>query len=97
MQLQKVEKEVQELFNRNLKSGTDEMGFHFTYICPDIKKYPHQWLWDSCFHIIVNSHLNIDLAKAEFKTLIARQWENGFVPHMNYWEHKSSVIGVVML
>jgi len=88
-----IEKRVRDLFNRNLKKGIDKKGNSYIYICPDIKKYPHQWLWDSCFHIIVNSHLNINLAKEEFKTLLSRQWDNGFLPHMNYWEYnKYSII-----
>lgn len=83
--------QAKELMQRNLKEGEG-----YTYICPDIKRYPHQWLWDSCYHIIVNSHLDIDLAKKEFETLVKKQDSEGHISHMNYWEHKFSPIDFVV-
>ena len=68
----------------------------YTYICPDLKRYPHQWLWDSCFHIIVNSRLNLELAKLEFETLLKRQESDGFIAHMNYWKQGFSPVDKVV-
>jgi len=87
---------VQKLFQRNLIRGVTKDNEFYTYICPDLKKYPHQFLWDSCFHIIANSHLNLEIAKAEFETIFKRQQNNGFLPHMNYWKENRSIIDKVI-
>ncbi len=63
----------------------------FQYTVPSPTSYPYQWLWDSCFHAIVLSHLNIEDAKKELLALVSRQFENGMIPHMIYWE-KPTVI-----
>jgi hypothetical protein len=56
------------------------------YTVPNLQVYPHQWLWDSCFHAIVWAHLGDgDRAIAELRNVFAHQAEDGFVPHMTYW------------
>jgi len=93
-QINTLKHKIENLFKRNLQSGRSPIPPYekYTYICPDIERYPHQWLWDSCFHIIVNSKLNLQLAKAEFETLLKCQFENGLIPHMRYWTGKLSFI-----
>jgi hypothetical protein len=44
--------------------------------------YPHQWSWDSAFIAIGLSHLDIRRAANELRTLFARQWSTGKVPHI---------------
>ena len=58
----------------------------FQYTIPSPKEYPYQWLWDSCFHIIILSHFEIEDAKKELRSLLSRQFENGMIPHIIYWE-----------
>ncbi|MBI1888578.1 MAG: hypothetical protein HYS15_01445 [Candidatus Spechtbacteria bacterium] len=55
------------------------------YVCPSWPRYPHQWLWDSCFHAIALSRLELkDAAKNEIRRLFTFQQENGFIPHIQY-------------
>jgi hypothetical protein len=56
------------------------------YTVPNATVYPHQWLWDSCFHAIVWAHLGEgERALAELRNVFAHQADDGFVPHMTYW------------
>lgn len=59
---------------------------NFQYTLPSPDSYPYQWLWDSCFHAIILTHFNIEDAKKELLSLVAKQFSNGMLPHMNYWE-----------
>lgn len=63
------------LKNREIKDG-------FQYTVPSSSSYPHQWLWDSCFHAIVLSHINIEDAKKEIRSLVYGQFKNGMIPHI---------------
>ncbi len=51
---------------------------------PNRKKYPWQWLWDSCFHAIAWSCLGDARGVTELENVLALQLPNGFVPHMGY-------------
>jgi hypothetical protein len=56
------------------------------YTVPNAGVYPHQWLWDSCFHAIIWAHLGEgERALAELRNVFAHQAADGFVPHMTYW------------
>jgi glycogen debranching enzyme len=61
------------------------------YTVPSPQSYPYQWLWDSCFHAIALSHFDTEDAKAELRSLLSRQFENGMVPHMIYWEKGTAI------
>lgn len=56
-----------------------------TYTVPSPETYPYQWLWDSCFHIIVLAKLEPKAAIAELKALLSRQFADGMLPHMIFW------------
>lgn len=58
----------------------------YQYTLPSPDTYPYQWLWDSCFHAIILSHFSTGDAKAELLSLVAKQFESGMIPHMNYWQ-----------
>lgn len=58
-------------------------GHQYTVPSPDT--YPYQWLWDSCFHIIVLARLEPQAAMAELKALLSRQFADGMLPHMIFW------------
>jgi len=58
----------------------------YQYTIPSPDSYPYQWLWDSCFHAIILTHYNTEDAKKELLSLVAKQFTNGMIPHMNYWQ-----------
>lgn len=76
-----VEDEARDVLLRN-RRVTD--GHQYTV--PSPSTYPYQWLWDSCFHAIALSHFDLDAAKTELRSLLLKQFENGMLPHMIYWE-----------
>ena len=55
------------------------------FCVPNPSTYPHQWLWDSCFHALVWLALGSERALTEVEHALARQDPSGFVPHMVYW------------
>jgi hypothetical protein len=54
---------------------------------PNRRKYPWQWLWDSCFHAIAWSALGDARCRAELECLFSLQLPSGFLPHMGYHGH----------
>lgn len=83
-----VTRAVEELFLKNRRFAGE-----YQYTVPSPTSYPYQWLWDSCFHAIILSHFAIDDAKKELLSLISRQFKNGMIPHMIYWD-KPTVINL---
>ena len=51
---------------------------------PHASRYPHQWLWDSCFTAICWAALGDARAASELGTALSDQLPDGFVPHMRY-------------
>ena len=51
--------------------------------------HPYQWFWDSCFIAIMLTHFGekgIRWAKEEIRSLLAWQEDNGFIPHVIFWD-----------
>lgn len=69
-----------EVLKIYLKNREERDGFQYTL--PSSTSYPHQWLWDSCFHAIVLTHFNVEDAKKELRGLVSGQFENGMIPHI---------------
>ncbi len=65
------------------------------FAVPNPETYPHQWLWDSCFHSLVWLELDrADRAVAELASALgAQDPETGFVPHMTYWSNPDASEG----
>lgn len=65
------------------------------YTVPNPDTYPHQWLWDSCFHALIWLELDRpDRAAAELTSALAHQDPGtGFVPHMTYWSDPAASVG----
>jgi hypothetical protein len=55
------------------------------FCVPNRATYPHQWLWDSCFHALVWIALDSGRGLTEVTSALASQDPDGFVPHMTYW------------
>ena len=48
------------------RAGTSPWeGRQYDYTCPSPRSYPFQWFWDSCFHAIALTHLDVALALDE--------------------------------
>lgn len=73
---------VHALYKANRRHTPE--GYQYTVPSPDT--YPYQWLWDSCFHMIVLAKLEPEAAMAEMKALLARQFDDGMIPHMIFWD-----------
>ncbi len=74
--------EVSSLMKKNQR----QKDGHF-YTLPSPKSYPYQWFWDSCFHAIIYLRLGeVENAKKELLSLAAKQFRDGMIPHMIYWE-----------
>lgn len=52
------------------------------YTVPTSELYPFQWLWDSGFIAIGWSHIDMNRARLELKTVLDAQWKNGMLPHI---------------
>lgn len=52
------------------------------YTKPSGGQYPHQWNWDSALIAIGLSHVNLDRALEEMRSLLDAQWDDGMVPHI---------------
>ncbi|HEU4677415.1 MAG TPA: trehalase family glycosidase [Candidatus Paceibacterota bacterium] len=72
---------VDGLMRKNRRVAGEHM-----YTVPSPEHYPFQWLWDSCFHAIILSHLDPALARAELRSVLAKPLASGLIPHMIYWE-----------
>lgn len=68
-----------------LKQNKRQTNGHI-YTLPSPQSYPYQWLWDSCFHAIVLSHFDLQWAKEELLSLTSKQFDNGLLPHMIFWQ-----------
>ncbi len=78
--------QARDVLRQNLVVTAD--GHRYTRPAP--MTYEQQWLWDSCFHAVVNTHLDPSLAQDEIEALLAHQLtdgpDEGMVPHMTYWD-----------
>ncbi|HLK78363.1 MAG TPA: glycoside hydrolase 100 family protein [Streptosporangiaceae bacterium] len=54
------------------------------YCLPNADVYPHMWLWDSCFHSIAWASFLDQRSVRELTSALAKQFANGFLPHMVY-------------
>ena len=54
------------------------------YCVPNPLRYPHLWLWDSCFHAVIWAHLDDERAVRELVGALDGQLAQGLVPHMRY-------------
>jgi glycogen debranching enzyme len=70
----------------NLVEG-ENYGLKYRYYKPANTKYgPHQWLWDSGFHMIVWARRNPENAIADLRTMLSLQQRDGFVSEINKWK-----------
>ncbi len=86
MDIEDLRSRALEEMLRNVRTGVDPFyRRRYTYVMPSAGRYEWQWFWDSCFHAIALSTLDVELAKRELSTLLISQQEDGFVGHMTFW------------
>ncbi|HVF94719.1 MAG TPA: hypothetical protein VM900_10440, partial [Sphingomonas sp.] len=56
------------------------------YTVPNGRVYPFQWNWDSAFGALGFDRFDRDRAWREIESLFAAQWDDGFVPHIVFWQ-----------
>jgi glycogen debranching enzyme len=82
-----VRREAARILARNRRVGhADWNDRDYAYVVPSPGSYPFQWFWDSCFHAIALTHVNLDWAREELLTLINGAQPDGFIPHQILWE-----------
>ena len=56
------------------------------YSVPNGRVYPFQWNWDSAFVALGFDTFDRERAWTEVETLFRAQWDDGFVPHIVFWQ-----------
>lgn len=81
---------VKALYDRNRQKGTAPWcGHDYDFVCPSTGTYPFQWFWDSCFHAIVLARYDMERARAEIRSLLRNQPDDGFVGHVTFWQREA--------
>lgn len=76
---------ARRIFLRNRIAGRTADGLEYRFHCPDARKFPAQFDWDSCWHAIALARLDPAAARAELRTLMRAQRSDGFLPHTIFW------------
>jgi glycogen debranching enzyme len=78
-----VFREAKRLLLKNYKATGGK------FIPPSLPYYPHEWLWDTCFHAISCTALGLtDIAKEILeRLLLCEQRQDGFIPHIIFHGH----------
>jgi glycogen debranching enzyme len=78
-----------EIFHTNIQEGYSRWKQEpYRFISPSKKEYIYQWQWDTAFHAIVLSQLDPEWAKEEIRSYLKGQHENGFLPHVIFWQER---------
>jgi len=88
--LTEIKLKAKELLDKNTQFGFKN-GKKYIFTAPSIKHYPFQWFWDSCFHAIIWTHFDVNRAKDEIRSLLVWQSEEGFIPHVIFWNRKKAM------
>jgi glycogen debranching enzyme len=83
---------AKNVLQENRHTGVSHWGNRsFDFVCPSNVTYPFQWLWDSCFHAIALTHVDVKLAQQELLCLLQAAQPDGFIPHMILWEREKYI------
>lgn len=78
-----------EIFNKNTFKGYSRWHkLNYRFIAPANKEYIFQWLWDTAFHAIVLSRIDVEWAKNEIKNFLLGQGKDGLIPHVIFWGNR---------
>ena len=85
--VERVRAEAARVLTQNRRTGHAAWNDRdYAYVVPSPSSYPFQWFWDSCFHAIALTHVNLEWAKEELITLLHGAQPSGFIPHQILWE-----------
>ncbi len=72
-------------FNADARAilSTNDRG---DYTVPNGRVYPFQWNWDSAFVALGFDTFDRNRAWTEIETLFRAQWDDGFLPHIVFWQ-----------
>ena len=88
--LARMKEAVRALYARNRQQGRASWcGHDYDFVCPSTGTYPFQWFWDSSFHTVVLSHLDIGRARSEVLSLLKNAQPDGFVAHVTFWQREA--------
>ena len=59
--------------------AANDMG---SFVRPGKELYPHQWNWDSAFVALGLAQVEPERGRAEVRSLLSGQWNDGMVPHI---------------
>lgn len=88
---EKLKQHIKEVLDSHLVEG-QKWGMNYHFYRPGLEKYgPDQWLWDSCFHMIAWSRLNVTNSILDLRTMLQKQVrKNGRIPEMIFWGPQST-------
>jgi|JI6StandDraft_1071083.scaffolds.fasta_scaffold15738_5 hypothetical protein len=79
---------ITKTLDSHLLEGS-KWGMNYHFYRPGLVKYgPDQWLWDSCFHMIAWSRINVTNSVLDLRTMLQMQKPTGEVPEMIMWGHQ---------
>jgi hypothetical protein len=86
----KLVQHVKSVLDSHLVEG-EKWGMKYHFYRPGLEKYgPDQWLWDSAFHMISWSRLNVTNSILDLRTMLQKQvHKNARVPEMIFWGAQS--------
>lgn len=74
---QRLDADARAILNNNDRDG---------YTVPNGRVYPFQWNWDSAFVALGFNRFDRNRAWTEIETLFSAQWDDGFLPHIVFWQ-----------
>jgi hypothetical protein len=80
-----VDDDAETVRGRSLSVLTSSWREADGFCPPNPTVYPHQWLWDSCFHAIAWAAHADPRGARELDSCLRGQLANGFMPHMRYF------------
>ena len=86
---ERIRESTWDLLQQKRRIGEKD-GQTYSYTVPS-DMHPYQWFWDSCFIAIMLIHFGekgIRWAKEEMRSLLAWQEDNGFIPHVIFWDSR---------
>lgn len=78
---------VADVIARNTHEGYSRLlHARYSYVAPSVHRYPYQWFWDTCFHVVMLLRIGeARRAQESLEGLFAMQGDDGFVGHMIFW------------
>lgn len=86
---QDLHEQVKYILLKDRRNGySRRLKAHFDYIKPAHRKYPYQYLWDTCLIVMILCDLEqYSLAEQQLNNLFQAQRSDGFIGHIIYWKN----------